>query len=65
MTPRPDIEWLDLSESLEECRKKIVTGTHSRLPVGEERLKNFLGVVYAKDLLKDQLEGKAFDIDPI
>lgn len=39
MTPRPDIVWLDLEDSAEENRQKMVDSGHSRLPVSQGDLR--------------------------
>ncbi|HEY9836895.1 MAG TPA: hemolysin family protein, partial [Vampirovibrionales bacterium] len=33
MTPRPDVIWLNLDDSIEENRHKIINSTHTRFPV--------------------------------
>ena len=51
MTPRTQVEWLDLSDPIEETRAKIRDSHYSRFPVAEGGRRNFIGVVEAKDLL--------------
>jgi len=62
MTPRTQIVWLDIEDSLEEIREKIASSQHSRFPVAKENLDNVLGIVHTKDLLDQSLAGKPFDI---
>jgi len=62
MTPRTQVEWLDLSDPIEETRAKIRDSHYSRFPVAEGGRRNFIGVVEAKDLLGSLLEGKPFDV---
>jgi putative hemolysin len=62
MTPRTQVEWLDLEDSPEETKRKISESHYSRFPVAEGGRRNFIGVVEAKDLLASLLEGKPFDI---
>jgi putative hemolysin len=62
MIPRTQIAWLDLHDSIEEVREKIVQSGHSRFPVGTENLDNVIGIVQAKDLLADCLAGKPLDL---
>jgi putative hemolysin len=57
MTPRPDIVWLDLTDSLDDIRHKVRDAAHSRFPVSEGDLDAVLGVAYAKDLLAHDLAG--------
>jgi putative hemolysin len=51
MTPKNETIWIDLEESLEESKKKIIESERSIFPVAEGDLDNLLGVVQAKDIL--------------
>ncbi|NTW51285.1 MAG: HlyC/CorC family transporter [Chlorobiaceae bacterium] len=55
MTPRNEIEWLDLEKSDEELIARIKASGRSRFPVAEGGLDNLLGVVRALDLVNLQL----------
>lgn len=65
ITPRTDMEWLDINGSPEELRERIVAGGRSRYPVADGRLDQILGVVLAKDLLAQSLAGKPLDLASI
>ena len=52
MTPRPEMQCVEVSEGLEKIKAVIVEGGHSRIPVYEGSIENIIGVVYAKDILK-------------
>jgi putative hemolysin len=58
MTPRPDIVWLDLEDSTEETRRRLLSSKFSRLPVAKGSLDEVIGVVQRTDLLDRYLEGK-------
>jgi putative hemolysin len=62
MTPRPDIVWLDLEDSLEENRQKITEGVHSRFPVCQGGIDSVLGVLHVNDLLVRTLVGESIDL---
>lgn len=62
MTPRPEVEMLDLSDDKETLRRTILKCTHSRLPVHGGDPDEILGVVQAKDLLDLYLQGRSPDI---
>jgi putative hemolysin len=62
MTPRKRIVWLDINESAERNRRKIVKSLRSRFPVCQGRLSNVLGVIHVKDLLARCLSGRTLDI---
>jgi putative hemolysin len=51
MTPRLDIEWLDINSSAAEIRRKMRESRYSRFPVGDGSLDNVIGIVKAKDYL--------------
>lgn len=65
MTPRSQIVWLDLNDSLEQSREKIGESGHSRFPVGVGSLDQVKGVVQAKDLLANCLAGKPFNLETL
>jgi putative hemolysin len=56
MTPRNEIIWLDVNDSVEEIRRKLQESPFSRFPVAEDSLDNVIGVVKAKDLLLADLK---------
>ncbi len=62
MTPRPDILWLDLDDSGDENRQKIINSLHSRLPVCQGGLDNVLGIIHLTHLLARNLANKSFDL---
>jgi len=55
MTPRADIQWIDLDDSSEALREQLVNAGHGLLPVGRGDLDHLLGVARARDLLADLL----------
>lgn len=61
MTPRTDVEWIDVGDDIEEIKQRLITTQHSRLPVGEGA-DAMLGVVQARELLAALLSGKTLDV---
>lgn len=51
MTPRSNIETLDLDQSWEEVRHQLATSHHSRLPVCRESLDQLVGILPVRRLL--------------
>jgi putative hemolysin len=51
MTPRFDITWLDINDSAEVNRQKMIDSHHSRFPVCQDTPDHVLGVVNVTDLL--------------
>jgi putative hemolysin len=58
MTPRTDIVYLDINDSIEEIRKKIDESGFSRFPVRQGSLDVILGVVRTRDMLVRSLSGE-------
>ncbi len=56
MTPRSEIVWLDIEESLDEMKRRILESPYSRFPVCRGELDNVLGIVKTRDLLVPLLE---------
>ena len=62
LTPRTEIDWLDLDDPLDMLRKRIIDSKHTYLPVARGSLDNLIGFVRAKDLLAQSLCGDPFDL---
>ncbi len=58
MTPRPDIVWLDVADSIDEIRQKLVESNFSRFPVRQGSLDAIVGIVRARDLLVQSLNNE-------
>ena len=58
MTPRTDVVYLDINDSIEEIRQKISESEYSRFPVRQSTLDVILGIVKARDLLVPSLAGE-------
>ncbi len=61
MTPRTDVEWVDISRSAEEVRARLMETPHSRLPACEGSPEETIGVIQAKRLLDAYLKGETPD----
>ena len=51
MTPRTDVEGIEVNATLDDVKRIAETEGHSRFPVYEENLDNIVGVLNVKDLL--------------
>lgn len=60
MTPRDQVVWIDVSDSPEEIRRKVLNSAYTRFPVCDESLDNLLGIVQVKDLLRENSGGAEF-----
>jgi len=50
LTPRTDVDWIDLNADWDAIRAALVDSKHSRLPAGED-VDTMIGVVQTRDLL--------------
>jgi Mg2+/Co2+ transporter CorB len=64
MTPRSQIEALDIDAPADELRRQIATCNHTRLPVFKGRPDEILGVVHARKVL-NLSEARPIDADAI
>lgn len=64
-TPRTDIVWLDLDDTPDEIKQKVVASGFSRYPVAQDNLDNIVGLVAAQDLLVQSLAGQPLDLRSI
>lgn len=62
MTTRPEIVWLDLEDSAETNRQKVIASNYTRFPVCQGGLDDVLGVVQVNSLLADCFANRAFDL---
>ncbi len=62
MTPRTDVDWIDLGDDEETIRSLLMGTPHSRLPVSEGSPDNVIGVVQSRALLAALLSGQPLDI---
>lgn len=52
MTPRTDIEAVELTDDLASIRTQLAASGHSRVPVYEESLDQIVGILYVRDLVR-------------
>lgn len=62
MTPRTDVDWLDVATTPEDIKQQLIETPHSLIPVGEGSIDTLIGVVRARELLAAILAGKPLDI---
>jgi putative hemolysin len=62
MTPRTEIDWLDVDAPFEETQREVLNSGHSRFPVARENLDNCVGIVEIKEFLNASLNGKQIDL---
>lgn len=62
MTPRTDVDWIDITAPEADIRERLITTPHSRLPVGDGSANQMIGVVQTRELLATILAGKPFEV---
>jgi putative hemolysin len=62
MTPREELEWLNLSAPLSAILAKLRNSTRREFPVGRGSLDALEGVVRKEDLLELALESRPFEL---
>ena len=63
MTPRTEIDWIDVGASEEEIRAALLETPHSRIPVADGAIENIVGVIQTRDVLAAALEGRPIDLN--
>ncbi len=62
MTPRTEIDWIDIGCGRDSLHAVLAATPHSRLPVARGSVDDIIGVVSARDLLMDALAGNDLDL---
>jgi putative hemolysin len=62
MTPRTEIDWIDLESTPEEIRQALLETPHSRLPVADGSVENIVGVIQLRDVVAALLEHRPLDL---
>lgn len=62
MTPRTEVDWINLQADEATTRKLLMETQHSRLPASEGGVDAMIGVVQTRDLLAAALAGRTFDV---
>jgi magnesium and cobalt transporter len=56
MIPRPHMIAIDVNDELNTVITKVIESGHSRFPVINGKLDEIIGILHAKDLLKNQIK---------
>lgn len=62
MSPRTDIDWLDVHVDQDELKATVEKTVHSRLLVSDGELENLVGVVSTKEILVGLANGQVADV---
>jgi putative hemolysin len=62
MTPRTEIDWIDIGASPEEIRLALLETPHSRIPVADGAIENIIGVIQTRDVMAAALESRPINL---
>lgn len=62
MTPRTDVDWIDVDAGPEAIRAALLDTPHTRLPVAEGSVEAIIGIVQARDVMTALLRGEHVDL---
>ena len=62
MVPRQNIVSIDIEDTKEEIINKIMESGYSRLPVFENSIDNIIGIFYTKEIMREYIKNKDFDL---
>lgn len=62
MTPRTELDWIDINAGQDEIRQDIAESPHSQLPVADGSADRILGVVKVREVLAVLLSGQAVNL---
>ncbi len=65
MTPRTELDWIDLEEPVEESLKEIANSTYHYFPLVRGNPDNVLGVISSKALLDAYIRNDEIDLEKI
>jgi putative hemolysin len=61
MVPRPDMVAVEASDKVSDVLERAMSAGYSRIPVYDDGIDDIAGVVYTKDLMKAERDGKAHE----
>jgi putative hemolysin len=62
MTPRTEVDWIDVHATPEEIREALLETQHTRLPVADGSIENIVGVIQLRDVLSAALRLQPLDL---
>jgi putative hemolysin len=62
MTPRTEIDWIDVDSTPEETREALLETAHTRIPVADGSVENIVGVIQIRDVVAALLEDRPLDL---
>jgi len=63
MTPRTEVDWIDIHAEPGEIQQALLDSPHSRIPVADGAVENIVGVIKTRDVMAALLEGRKIDLN--
>ncbi|WP_422059168.1 hemolysin family protein [Sphingopyxis sp.] len=65
MTPRIDVDWIDIASDADAVRAMLLDTPHTRIPVARGSVDDIVGVVQARDIAAALFRGEALDLEKL
>ena len=65
MTPRTEVEWIDINADRDAIREQIAEMPHTRMPVADGSVDQIIGVIHSRDLVRILIAGGEIDLRAI
>jgi putative hemolysin len=62
MTPRTDVDWIDVGATADDIRAALLDTPHSRIPVADGSVDNIVGVIQTRDVLAAVLQAQPIEL---
>lgn len=62
MTPRTEVDWIDIAATPEEIRQGLLDTPHSRVPIADGAVENIVGVIRTRDVMAVVLQDRPIDL---
>jgi putative hemolysin len=62
MTPRTEIDWIDIASTSKEIEAALLATPHSRIPVANGAVEDIVGVIQTRDVMAALLLGRGVDL---
>ncbi|MEJ7926925.1 hemolysin family protein [Sphingobium sp. AN641] len=65
MTPRMDVDWIDINADAPAIRARLLETPHTRLPVGRGTVEDIVGIVQARDIMTALFRGETLNLETL
>src|SRR5205085_521801 len=65
MTPRTEVDWIDVAATPDEIREALLATPHSRIPVAGGSVENIVGVIKTRDVMAALLAGQPINLEEL